>query len=53
MRKKQMDVADFSIYWDASCTLLGDLPPGQLQVRERGFACEREVVVTLLSVLQT
>ncbi|NXU96664.1 VP13D protein, partial [Cettia cetti] len=31
MRKKQMDVADFSIYWDTSCTLLGDLPPGQLQ----------------------
>uniref|UniRef100_A0A8C3DPQ3 Vacuolar protein sorting 13 homolog D n=1 Tax=Corvus moneduloides TaxID=1196302 RepID=A0A8C3DPQ3_CORMO len=31
MRKKQMDVADFSVYWDTSCTLLGDLPPGQLQ----------------------
>lgn len=53
MRKKQLDVADFSIYWDTSCTLLGDLPPGQLQVREGGFAYEREVVVSLLSVLQT
>ncbi|XP_059722821.1 intermembrane lipid transfer protein VPS13D isoform X2 [Haemorhous mexicanus] len=31
MRKKQMEVADFSVYWDTSCTLLGDLPPGQLQ----------------------
>ncbi|XP_071432103.1 intermembrane lipid transfer protein VPS13D isoform X4 [Pithys albifrons albifrons] len=31
MRKKQMDVADFSVYWDTSCTLLGDLPPAQLQ----------------------
>ncbi|XP_015503783.1 vacuolar protein sorting-associated protein 13D isoform X2 [Parus major] len=31
MRKKQLDVADFSVYWDTSCTLLGDLPPGQLQ----------------------
>lgn len=32
MRKKQLDVADFSVYWDTDCTLLGDLPPGQLQV---------------------
>ncbi|XP_015737816.1 vacuolar protein sorting-associated protein 13D isoform X3 [Coturnix japonica] len=31
MRKKQLDVADFSIYWDTDCTLLGDLPPAQLQ----------------------
>nr|XP_021397725.1 vacuolar protein sorting-associated protein 13D isoform X2 [Lonchura striata domestica] len=31
MRKKQMDVGDFSVYWDTSCTLLGDLPPGELQ----------------------
>lgn len=51
MRKKQLDVADFSVYWDTSCTLLGDLPPGQLQVHERDFAYEREVVVSLLSIL--
>uniref|UniRef100_A0A6I8NRD1 Vacuolar protein sorting 13 homolog D n=1 Tax=Ornithorhynchus anatinus TaxID=9258 RepID=A0A6I8NRD1_ORNAN len=31
MRKKQLDVADFSIYWDVDCTLLGDLPPVDLQ----------------------
>ncbi|XP_064028260.1 intermembrane lipid transfer protein VPS13D isoform X6 [Pogoniulus pusillus] len=31
MRKKQLDVADFSVYWDTNCTLLGDLPPGKLQ----------------------
>ncbi|KYO48964.1 vacuolar protein sorting-associated protein 13D isoform D [Alligator mississippiensis] len=31
MRKKQLDVADFSIYWDTDCTLLGDLPPVDLQ----------------------
>ncbi|XP_075461165.1 intermembrane lipid transfer protein VPS13D isoform X3 [Ascaphus truei] len=31
MRKKQLDVADFSIYWDVNGTLLGDLPPGDLQ----------------------
>lgn len=53
MRKKQLDVANFSIYWDTNCTLLGDLPPGQLQVQERGFAYERDVVVSLLSTLQT
>ncbi|XP_072833810.2 intermembrane lipid transfer protein VPS13D [Pogona vitticeps] len=31
MKKKQLDIADFSIYWDTDCTLLGDLPPGELQ----------------------
>ncbi|XP_054856929.1 intermembrane lipid transfer protein VPS13D isoform X2 [Eublepharis macularius] len=31
MRKKQLDIADFSIYWDTNCTLMGDLPPGELQ----------------------
>ncbi|XP_074831975.1 intermembrane lipid transfer protein VPS13D isoform X2 [Carettochelys insculpta] len=31
MRKKQLDVADFSIYWDTHCTLLGDLPLAGLQ----------------------
>lgn len=32
MRKKQLDVAEFSIYWDVDCTLLGDLPQVELQV---------------------
>ncbi|XP_057355731.1 intermembrane lipid transfer protein VPS13D isoform X9 [Manis pentadactyla] len=31
MRKKQLDVAEFSIYWDIDCTLLGDLPQVELQ----------------------
>ncbi|XP_045426588.1 vacuolar protein sorting-associated protein 13D isoform X12 [Pipistrellus kuhlii] len=31
MRKKQLDVAEFSIYWDVDCTLLGDLPQLELQ----------------------
>ncbi|KAF6112219.1 vacuolar protein sorting 13-like protein D [Phyllostomus discolor] len=31
MRKKQLDVAEFSVYWDVDCTLLGDLPQGELQ----------------------
>lgn len=42
MRKKQLDVADFSVYWDTNCTLLGDLPPGQLQVQEGDFAYDRD-----------
>lgn len=32
MRKKQLDVAEFSVYWDVDCTLLGDLPQVELQV---------------------
>ncbi|XP_044138116.1 LOW QUALITY PROTEIN: vacuolar protein sorting-associated protein 13D [Bufo gargarizans] len=31
LRKKQLEVEDFSIYWDVNSTLLGDLPPGELQ----------------------
>ncbi|XP_073937430.1 intermembrane lipid transfer protein VPS13D isoform X6 [Castor canadensis] len=31
MRKKRLDVAEFSIYWDVDCTLLGDLPQVELQ----------------------
>ncbi|XP_069467009.1 intermembrane lipid transfer protein VPS13D [Ambystoma mexicanum] len=31
MRKKQLNIADFSVYWDVDCTLLGNLPPGELQ----------------------
>ncbi|KAM9299302.1 intermembrane lipid transfer protein VPS13D [Gastrophryne carolinensis] len=31
MRKKQLEVEDFSIYWDVNSTLLGDLPQGELQ----------------------
>ncbi|XP_069096842.1 intermembrane lipid transfer protein VPS13D isoform X1 [Pleurodeles waltl] len=31
MRKKQLNIADFSVYWDVDSTLLGDLPPGELQ----------------------
>ncbi|XP_072684406.1 intermembrane lipid transfer protein VPS13D isoform X1 [Canis lupus baileyi] len=31
MRKKQLDVAEFSVYWDVDCTFLGDLPQVELQ----------------------
>ncbi|XP_025027200.1 vacuolar protein sorting-associated protein 13D isoform X1 [Python bivittatus] len=31
MKKKQLDISDFSIYWDSDCTLWGDLLPGELQ----------------------
>ncbi|XP_073441688.1 intermembrane lipid transfer protein VPS13D isoform X3 [Dendrobates tinctorius] len=31
IRNKQLEIEDFSIYWDVHSTLLGDLPPGELQ----------------------
>ncbi|XP_043916363.1 vacuolar protein sorting-associated protein 13D [Protopterus annectens] len=31
MKKKQLDITDFSVYWDHDCKLLGDLPPGEVQ----------------------
>ncbi|XP_058017026.1 intermembrane lipid transfer protein VPS13D [Ahaetulla prasina] len=31
MKKKQLDISDFSIYWDSHCTLWGDMLPGELQ----------------------
>ncbi|XP_070615164.1 intermembrane lipid transfer protein VPS13D isoform X2 [Erythrolamprus reginae] len=31
MKKKQLDISDFSIYWDSHCTLWGDLLPAELQ----------------------
>ncbi|KAL7978616.1 hypothetical protein Chor_005598 [Crotalus horridus] len=31
MKKKQLDISDFSIYWDSSCSLCGDSLPGELQ----------------------
>uniref|UniRef100_A0A670ZLE6 Vacuolar protein sorting 13 homolog D n=1 Tax=Pseudonaja textilis TaxID=8673 RepID=A0A670ZLE6_PSETE len=32
MKKKQLDISDFSIYWDSHCTLWGDMLPAELQV---------------------
>uniref|UniRef100_A0A4W3GI10 Vacuolar protein sorting 13 homolog D n=1 Tax=Callorhinchus milii TaxID=7868 RepID=A0A4W3GI10_CALMI len=31
MRKKRLQIEDFSIYWDVDCELLGDLPPSEVQ----------------------
>ncbi|KAM4015734.1 LOW QUALITY PROTEIN: intermembrane lipid transfer protein VPS13D [Anomaloglossus baeobatrachus] len=31
IRNKQLEVENFSIYWDVNSDLLGDLPPGELQ----------------------
>ncbi|CAN2388149.1 Vacuolar protein sorting 13 homolog D (S. cerevisiae) [Pristimantis euphronides] len=31
IRNKQLEVEDFSIYWDVNSILLGDLPPGELE----------------------
>ncbi|XP_058531396.1 intermembrane lipid transfer protein VPS13D isoform X2 [Ochotona princeps] len=47
MRKKQLDVEEFSIYWDVDCTLLGDLPQVELQeamARSADSRCHRYVL---------
>ncbi|XP_013925695.1 PREDICTED: vacuolar protein sorting-associated protein 13D, partial [Thamnophis sirtalis] len=31
MKKKRLDISDFSIYWDSQCSLWGDMLPGELQ----------------------
>lgn len=31
MRQKQLEIEEFSVYWDTQCTLLGDLPLTEIQ----------------------
>ncbi|KAL7864820.1 hypothetical protein AOLI_G00162400 [Acnodon oligacanthus] len=31
MRQKQLEIEEFSVYWDTQCTMLGDLPPTEIQ----------------------
>ncbi|XP_062872043.1 intermembrane lipid transfer protein VPS13D [Trichomycterus rosablanca] len=31
MRQKQLEIEEFSVYWDTQCTLLADLPPAEIQ----------------------
>ncbi|KAM6977932.1 LOW QUALITY PROTEIN: intermembrane lipid transfer protein VPS13D [Aplochiton taeniatus] len=31
LRQKQLEIEEFSVYWDTQCCMLGDLPPGQIQ----------------------
>ncbi|XP_072553553.1 intermembrane lipid transfer protein VPS13D isoform X2 [Salminus brasiliensis] len=31
MRQKQLEIEEFSVYWDTKCTMLGDLPPAEIQ----------------------
>ncbi|XP_028848635.1 vacuolar protein sorting-associated protein 13D isoform X2 [Denticeps clupeoides] len=31
MRQKQLEIEEFSVYWDTESLLLGDLPPGEIQ----------------------
>ncbi len=33
LRQKQLEIEDFSVYWDTECEVLGKLPPDQIQVR--------------------
>ncbi|KAJ3586857.1 hypothetical protein NHX12_013249 [Muraenolepis orangiensis] len=30
-RQKQLEIQDFSVYWDTECEMLGNLPPNQIQ----------------------
>lgn len=32
MRQKQLEIEEFSVYWDTKSTMLGDLPQAQIQV---------------------
>lgn len=32
MRQKQLEIEEFSVYWDTKCTMLGDLPLAEIQV---------------------
>lgn len=32
MRQKQLEIEEFSVYWDTSSTMLGDLPAAEIQV---------------------
>ncbi|XP_053498784.1 intermembrane lipid transfer protein VPS13D isoform X2 [Ictalurus furcatus] len=31
MRQKQLEIEEFSVYWDTQCTMLGDLPLAEIQ----------------------
>ena len=33
VRQKQLEIQDFSVYWDTECEMLGNLPANQIQVR--------------------
>ncbi|MGH0118333.1 UNVERIFIED_CONTAM: hypothetical protein FKN15_048569 [Acipenser sinensis] len=30
-RQKQLEIEEFSVYWDVECSMLGDLPPAEIQ----------------------
>ncbi|XP_066547335.1 intermembrane lipid transfer protein VPS13D isoform X1 [Amia ocellicauda] len=30
-RQKQLEIEEFSVYWDTECSMLGDLPAGEIQ----------------------
>ncbi|XP_065141972.1 intermembrane lipid transfer protein VPS13D isoform X2 [Paramisgurnus dabryanus] len=31
IRQKELEISEFSVYWDTECSMLGDLPPAELQ----------------------
>lgn len=32
LRQKQLEIEDFSVYWDTECQMLGKLPTHEIQV---------------------
>lgn len=34
LRQKQLEIEDFSVYWDTSCEMLGKRPTAEIQVRK-------------------
>lgn len=34
-RQKQLEIEDFSVYWDTECEMLGKLPINQIQVSHK------------------
>lgn len=33
-RQKQLEIEDFSVYWDTKCEMLGRRPNNEIQVRQ-------------------
>ena len=40
VRQKQLEIEDFSVYWDTECEMLGKLPANQIQVSSVRFSLD-------------
>lgn len=53
MRQKQLEIEEFSVYWDTSSTMLGDLPAAEIQVcicTHKKLICSIDLVVNGLDI---